>query len=51
MIVTKTSPLENLETLGHVEMVCIKGKLIEHPRAKHLAEVDEDLDQILHEKL
>jgi hypothetical protein len=50
LIVTAENPLDDLEALRHVETVVMAGKLIEHPRPKHLSELDPELDEILHAK-
>ena len=51
LIVVAGNPLDNLDVLRHVEQVMMAGRLIAHPKAKHLRELDADLDEILHIKL
>ena len=51
LIVVAGNPLDNLDVLRHVEQVMMAGRLIAHPKAKHLRELDADLDEILHLKL
>ena len=48
LIVTRANPLNDLDALRDVEMVCIDGKLIEKPRVRHMPELDADLEPILH---
>lgn len=48
LIVVARNPLEDLETLRHVEQVMMAGRLISHPQVRHLKNLDADLDAVLH---
>ena len=47
LIVTAGSPLDDLRTLRHVDMVMTRGRLIRSPRVKHRKNVDAELDKFL----
>ena len=47
MIVTKENPLDNLEALRHVDMVIVRGKLIDNPQVKINRLVEKELDRFL----
>ena len=47
LIVTPENPLDNLEALRTVTMVMARGALDEHPRVKHIPELDAELDDFL----
>lgn len=47
LIVTAENPLDNLEALRDVRMVMAQGVLDEHPRVKHIPELDAELDGFL----
>lgn len=46
-IVVNENPLDNLEALRQVRMVMARGHLDEHPRVKHMSELDAELDTFL----
>jgi imidazolonepropionase-like amidohydrolase len=48
LVVVDKDPLDDLEALRDVRMVCMGGKLIEHPHVRHLTDLDAELDRILH---
>lgn len=48
MIVVEKNPLEDLEALRNVKHVMVRGNMIEYPQAKHLKQIDADLDEVLH---
>lgn len=47
LIVLDGNPLENLEALRQVKMVMARGKLVSGLSAKHLPELDRELDEFL----
>ena len=47
MIVTKENPLENLQALRGISMVCVRGRLIRSPKVKKMPEVERQLDKFL----
>lgn len=47
MIVTKGNPLDNLEALRHVDMVIVRGRLIDKPQVKINSLVERELDKFL----
>lgn len=47
LIVLDRNPLDDLEALREVRMVMARGVLDEHPRVKHLTELDAELDGFL----
>lgn len=47
MIVTSENPLENLQTLRHVNMVVANGRLIAQPKVKRNPVLDEQLDKFM----
>lgn len=47
LIVVDGNPLDDLTALRHVRMVVARGRLDEHPRVKHLPELDVELDGFL----
>lgn len=47
LIVTKANPLEDLEALRDVSMVVAGGKIIDHPKVKKMAQVEQELDKFL----
>lgn len=47
LMVLDRNPLDNLEALREVRMVMARGVLDEHPRVKHLSELDAELDGFL----
>lgn len=48
LVVVAQNPLDDLEALRHVEQVMMAGRLISHPRVRHLKDLDADLDAVLH---
>ena len=47
MIVTAQNPLEDLRALRHLEMVMVRGTMIEHPNVKKRKQVEAELDKFL----
>lgn len=47
LIVLEKNPLDDLRALKNIKMVMIKGQLIQNPKVKKLAQVDEWLDSLL----
>ena len=47
MIVVEGNPLDDLAALRDVKHVMCRGEYLEHPKVKHLAELDHDLDWIM----
>ena len=47
MIVVDKNPLDDLSALRDVRHVMCRGTYLEHPRVKHIAELDHDLDWIM----
>ena len=47
MIVLEKNPLDDLSVLSDVKHVMCRGTYLEHPKVKHLAELDHDLDWIM----
>ena len=46
-IVTTKNPLEDLTVLRNVDMVVARGKIINNPKVKRMAEVDKELDKFI----
>ena len=49
LIVTAENPLDDLRALRHVELVMVRGRLIEHPKFRHNRRVEAELDKFLPE--
>ena len=47
LIVVDANPLDDLSALRDVRHVMCRGAFVEHPRVKHIAELDEELDWIM----
>lgn len=47
LIVVGANPLDDLSALRDVRHVMCRGAFVEHPRVKHIAELDEELDWIM----
>jgi len=47
MIVIKENPLEKAEALRHIDMVIMRGKIINNPRIKEIPQIDQELDKYL----
>ena len=47
LIVTEANPLEDLQALRNVSMVVTGGKIIDHPKVKKMAQVEQELDKFL----
>ncbi len=47
LIVTKANPLENMQALRNVSMVITRGKIIDRPLVKKMANVETELDKFL----
>lgn len=47
MIVTAQNPLEDLQALRNVEMVIVRGNIIDHPKNKKKKQVETELDKFL----
>lgn len=47
LIVVDANPLDDLSSLRDVRHVMCRGAFVEHPRVKHIAELDEELDWIM----
>ena len=47
MIVTDKNPLEDIKVLRNVNMVVVRGKIINNPKIKKYKNVEEALDTLL----
>lgn len=47
LVVTKTSPLEDLQALRNISMVVAKGNIIKDPRVKKMENVEKELDKFI----
>lgn len=47
IICMKNNPLDDLCALRHIDMVIMKGQVIQHPKVKKMADVETELDKFL----